>query len=214
MLAKLKPGDKLAMRWLMLWREPDAYRDDRSVWAKLVKDFAFADDPDTELAGAARTSGPNSEDRWHKVPPECAAVLHYQFVPWWRTQAKQAWYRCFALIREPQEAYRINAMYRATLDTRAAHTTAVPPGWLEGIAVPAGIQDLPGAWHLGAILEWFDEYGIEFFEPLQIWHVPELRDAFLETVGRRPRPTLHLPPRQRAASILASAAAAVKRGHD
>jgi hypothetical protein len=37
-------------------------------------------------------------------------------------------------------------------------------------------------------LTWFDRHGVEFFEPLEIWHVPALRAEFRRRVGRNPQP--------------------------
>ena len=34
---------------------------------------------------------------------------------------------------------------------------------------------------------WFEQHTPEFFEPLEIWHIPVLREAFERRVGRRPR---------------------------
>ena len=51
------------------------------------------------------------------------------------------------------------------------------------------------SWHQRDILAWFDQHGIERFEPLEIWHVPALREEFRRRTGRRPRPDRsYLPP--------------------
>jgi hypothetical protein len=191
-LAALEPGQKLAMQWLTLWKQPTEYREDESVWTRLFKDFAWADVPESELLGIARTAGDATTARWTRLPVERGAVLHYQFVPWWRAQTKQAWYRCAALVRHPETAYHLNRMYAITLDSASARTVSVPPAWVDGIMVPEGIADLPPAWHLDAMLALFDQHGIEFFEPLQIWHVPQLHEAFLEAAGREPQPLVRL----------------------
>lgn len=196
-LASLEPGGKLAMQWLTLWKSPFAYRQDGSVWTGLFKDFAFADigrtSHDYAFLGVSRTPGPNVEEEWVKLPPEQGAVLHYQFVPWWRTQVKQAWYRCSELMRSPGTAYDINLKYAATLDSPGAVVEPVPTSWLDGISIDGGVVELPPAWHLDAILSWFEEWGIETFEPLQIWHVPALREEFIRRVGREPVPLVRLP---------------------
>jgi hypothetical protein len=214
-LAALEPRQKLAMRWLTLWKRRDAYREDDSVWSGLYKDFAFADAPDDPAfdipyLGVARTPGDNDEARWARVPVERCAVLHFQFVPWERSQAKQAWYRCVELIREPGRAYDINRTYSISTDQPGARTAQVPLEWIEGLEVPAGIEQLPPAWHLERILEWFDEHGIEFFEPIAIWHVPQLHAEFVRRVGREPEPLLRLPPVRRVAHALAARARAAR----
>lgn len=213
-LADLPRGRKLAMQWLTLWKGPDAYRNDGSVWTNLFKDFAFADPGDSDhsyaFLGVARTPGDNSEQNWVKLPPARGAVLHYQFVPWRRCQVKQAWYRCSELIRSPDRAYDINRMYAISLDSPRAELTAVPREWLAGIDVPPDIAALPPAWHLAAIQAWFGEYGVTYFEPLQIWHVPELREEFVQKEGREPRPVTRLNPIRRVMRAIDSRGAAAK----
>ncbi len=191
----LKPSEKIAMQWLALWKSPRAYRDDKSVWSNNYKDFLFSDDGILTYVPAAgergwgtlRTPGQNDPSGWITLRPDQAAVAHFQFVPWRRFQAKQAWYRCCELVSDPNGAIRINAMYAPTLDDPSARLKQVPEGWLESITVPAGIADMPAAWHLEAIRKMFATFGCEHFEPLQIWHVPELREDFIATTGREPR---------------------------
>jgi glycosyltransferase involved in cell wall biosynthesis len=195
-LSQLEPGGKIAMQWVTLWKRPDTYRHDGSVWTNLFKDFAWADSDQGlhggDFMGIARTPGDNSAECWKRVPPAQAAVLHYQFAAWDRAQLKQAWYRCSELIRTPDRAFDINRMYAHGLDDRAARTLPVPEEWSQGIIVPADIaRSVPG-WQLDQILAWFDDRGIEFFEGLQIWHVPELHAEFVRRLGREPVPIVRI----------------------
>jgi glycosyltransferase involved in cell wall biosynthesis len=196
-LEALVPGQKLTMQWLTLWKAPDRYRDDDSVWSGLFKDFAFADDgalahDPAFLHGVGRTPGLN-DGTLVRADPDHGAVLHFQFVAWWRAQVKQAWYRCSELIHAPRQAYDINATYAITLDDPNARTSPVPPAWTYEIAIPVKIASLaPAQWHVDDIVRWFDRYGAEFFEPVEIWHVPELHKLFVERVGREPRPVVSL----------------------
>jgi hypothetical protein len=198
----LSAGQKLTMQWLTLWKAPDLYRDDASVWSGLFKDFAFADDGSLAhdaafLHGVGRTPGPN-DGALVRADPDRGAVLHFQFVPWWRAQVKQAWYRCSELIHAPRQAYDINCTYAITLDDPDAQTSRVPNAWMGDLAVPDGIESLvPAQWHLDDIVRWFDRYGVEFFEPIEIWHVPALRQIFVERTGREPRPAVSLTLAQR-----------------
>lgn len=198
LIESLKPGQKLALQWLTPWKSLFAFRDDASVWSNLVKDFVVCDDSDAKLDDGflhfGRTPGPNTETNWVRVEPEQGAVLHLQFAFWQRFQMKQAWYRCTELVRNPGNAFPINQRYAITLDDPHAHLKPIPPEWLAGIDIPSGLESLPPGWHLDEILAWFDQYEIAFFEPLQIWHIPELRGEFLDRVGREPRPLLHPPP--------------------
>jgi hypothetical protein len=105
-------------------------------------------------------------------------------------------------------------MYAITLDSATARTVSVPPAWVDGVTVPEGIADLPAAWHLDAMLALFDQHGIEFFEPLQIWHIPQLHEAFLEVVGREPQPVIRLSLAKRAKQAVSTRleGVAAKRG--
>ncbi len=194
-IAELGPGQKLAMQWLALWKDPLEYRDDASVWSNNYKDFAFADSLDliAELEserefGVYRTPGANVADDWRRIPVGSGAVLHFQFVPWRRFQAKQAWYRCAELIAAPDRAHHINRMYAPTLDDPRAVTTALPSDWHAGVAIPGGLSELASGWHIEETLKLFDEHGSEHFEPLEIWQVPELRERFVADLGREPVP--------------------------
>lgn len=203
-LEELPPGHKIAMSWLALWKSATRYRSDDSVWSNNIKEFAFSDREGYRYEGqwphrAGRTPGPKDRALWQTLAPEQGAVLHFQFTPWEMFQYKQAWYRCAELMRTPDLAPEINEMYRPTLDDPAARTVDVPRTWLAGLAIPSALEDLPPAWHREEMLGWIDERGIEFFEPLEIWHIPELRELFVARVGRPPCAAVRVPLRRRIA---------------
>lgn len=43
-ILELQPGDKYSMSWIQLWRSPNQYRFDSSVWSSCSGDFIFCDD--------------------------------------------------------------------------------------------------------------------------------------------------------------------------
>lgn len=190
-IKELKPGQKLSMQWVALWKSPYNYRNDNSVWSNNYKDFIVCDDLTSnfkeQFLSEARTQGVNNEQTLVKIKPEEGVVLHFQFINWDEFQLKQAWYRCSELINSPENALGINNTYSITLDDPTAETVSVPKEWLEGINIPENISHDKSSWHLEAILNFFDKYGIEFFEPLQIWHIQELYDEFLKRVKRKPK---------------------------
>ncbi len=73
--------------------------------------------------------------------------------------------------------------YSHAFDNPDADLKPVPEKWLEGLDISDNIAGLPPGWQLMQIMSWFDEHGIEYFEPLQVWHFPELRREFFRTVG-------------------------------
>lgn len=154
-IASLKPGQKLSMQWLALWKSPYCYRQDKSVWSNNFKDFVFCDDKQAEhdfaVFGVGRTPGANTADTLVNVPLEKGAVLHFQFASWPRFQLKQAHYRCWELIRYPQNAAEINQKYAITLDDPNARTVPIPAKWLHGVAIPQ-LNDAPVSRYLAEIL--------------------------------------------------------------
>ncbi|MEO5357096.1 MAG: hypothetical protein H7844_07350 [Nitrospirae bacterium YQR-1] len=191
-LKMLNPGQKFLMQWLALWKFPFFYRDDTSVWSNNFKDFMFCDDRKSEhdyaFLGVGRTVGKCTPENTIKISPSEGAVFHFQFVPWERFQIKQAWYRCSELIESPKEAVRINSVYAITKDDPNAKLTAVPPDWLDCLDIPENMNNLHGGWYLDEIFNFFETYGIRFFEPLEIWHISELKNEFIKHTGREPKP--------------------------
>jgi hypothetical protein len=107
-------------------------------------------------------------------------------VAWDRTQLKQAWYRCCELINGKRDARRINNAYRITLMNGNIPSHPVKDSWVEGLVLPENLNNVTNSWHLSEILNFFNTYGIEFFEDLQIWHISVLREEFIKRVGRTP----------------------------
>ena len=184
----VSPGDSLSFPWIQLWKSTREYRDD-GVWKNSLKEMAFFDD---RKADYNRT--PVINDHTSRIPilsgkkiSVTSPLLHLQFASWERTQIKQAWYRCSELVANPENAKKINHKYSPTLDTQVKLTPA-PTDWLKGAIVPElDSFEIAKSWHYRQIIDWFDQYSIEFFEGLQIWHIEVLHDQFIKRVGREPR---------------------------
>jgi hypothetical protein len=189
---ELKPGQKISLAWVALWKSASKYRDDRSVWSNLFKDFIFCDDGSSSYdfapLGVGRTPGATTDHNTIKVATNIGRVLHFQFVAWNRFQMKQAWYRCSELIQRLDSAHNINQKYAITLDDLTVGLQDVPRHWTQGLEIPAEVENSPVGWYFQAVRDYFEEQGIDFFESLQIWHIPALRDEFVRRIGREPRP--------------------------
>ena len=70
----------------------------------------------------------------------------------------------------------------------------MPEEWYNEIPLPS-VENFDPKWKdtsfvrkdlLPGIYKYFEDYGVEYFEPLDIWHVPQLRNYFLEHTGRHP----------------------------
>jgi len=185
----LKPGATIQMPWIQLWQTVKKYRND-DVWKDSQKIIAFVDNGKMDYE---RTFVIN--DHTSRVPTKDGTglisfntpLLHLQFVAWDRFQWKQSWYRCSELVQGKNARY-INNKYSPTLLSPDDKLLETPQDWLKDIILPADLHDTPAApWHKETILGYFREYGIGFFEPLQIWHIKELRGLFIQIQKRQPK---------------------------
>ncbi len=189
---RLAPGTAIDCRYLHLWNDPGRYRADQSHYAPQWKQVAYVDDRRSDFD---RTQHKTLHEP--RVPAEADApvvqsdevvLLHLQWLIPQRNQLKQAWYRCRELIDGARPAAAINAFYSVTLPNARIPTAAVRPPWVDGLTMPDLSVDRLPSWQEREILGWFDQHSPEFFEPLEIWHVPSLRAEFRRRVGRSPRP--------------------------
>ncbi|HZS43080.1 MAG TPA: glycosyltransferase [Candidatus Paceibacterota bacterium] len=186
-ISGLKAGQKLSMRWVTLWKSAPYERVD-GAWYNLYKDFIFADDGQATFENKNLSEGrtPGSNDQDLKFPSEKGVVFHLQFLAWNRNLYKQAWYRMQELVDGRRNAKRINHTYSITLDSSRVKTGPLPNVYQQELR---GISSLTANYseYKKEILNLFDQYGILFFEPLEIWHISDLKDEFLKRVGRLPK---------------------------
>jgi hypothetical protein len=195
--AELTVGRVVECRYYTLWNTPQLYRD-YSYYQPYWNRLGFVDDRRADYDRSL--SAPLHEPR---IPADAEApalrgenlpMLHLQWLIPQRNQLKQAWYRCRELL-DGRDAAAINEFYAVTFHAARVATSPVPPEWTADITFPSAGGDLAPSWHQRDILAWFDQYGIERFEPLEIWHVPALLQEFRRRVGRAPRPDRsYLPP--------------------
>ncbi|MES3005350.1 MAG: glycosyltransferase [Patescibacteria group bacterium] len=182
-------GNVFRFKWIQLWKNVNQYRDD-GVWKDNFKNIAFVDNKGVNeyrkefIINDHTTRVPDTNI--HKVIDIPYPLLHFHFVAWKRNQMKQCWYRCSELVEGLRNAKRINNTYRVTLMPERLICQPVLKEWTEGLIMPENLENISSSWHLQSILEFFDKYGIDFFEELQIWHVQELHDEFVKRVGREP----------------------------
>jgi hypothetical protein len=176
-----------------LWGRVDRYRDDHSYYRPLWKQMAIVDDRridyDRSIGLPLHQPRVAVADGGRCIRADAVPVFHLQWLIQNRNQMKQAWYRCREWMERAKTAAAINQFYSVTLPEPRVKTTRVPAAWVEGITFPdIAAVDREPSWQERDILQWFAERGPEFFEPLEIWHLPRLRDAFRRHAGRRPRP--------------------------
>ncbi len=188
-ISLLKPGQKLTMRWVNVWKNTQEYlNDNKSPFGYLWKDFVVCDSPDTnftnQFLSEARTPGTNKTPLM--LPENDGVVLHWQFARWQITQYKQALYRCLELIEGSRSARRINHTYSITLEDKTLKTQPLPKMWTTNLQLPL-IKSADINWYQQELQKLFLKYGIELFEPLQIWHNLELQQLFIEKTGYKPK---------------------------
>jgi len=188
-ISKLKPGQKMSLRWVQTWKSLNDYLDDRtSPFGYLWKDFIFCDDGVSVFGDKFLSESRTPESVLfpeYKLPEETGVVIHWASSDWNAVQHKQAWYRCTELVEGTRNAFRINVTYSDTLDKSSLLVRPLPYSWIAGIILPEKSRDIT---RLSSIIEYFNKYGVQFFEKLDIWHIPELESVFMKEVGRKPQP--------------------------
>jgi hypothetical protein len=190
---QMTPARAISLRYIHLWKSLSRYRDDWSQYGPTWKVMAwrddrrmdFARDPDRRPLHEPRT--PVDEDPRPLQAPD-VPVLHLQFAMWQRNQMKQAWYRALEWMDGRRTAGDINGQYAITFEPLFVRTSPLPADWLDGVTIPGESVSGQPTWHDAEMLRLFDEKGVEFFEPLEIWHLPLLRREFRRRTGRQPRP--------------------------
>ena len=83
----LKPGQKLGMQWVFLWKSCYFYMDDkRSLFTNNYKDFIFCDRPDMQhdyaFMHVGRTPGENTKENSIILSNKEGVCLHFAYVDW------------------------------------------------------------------------------------------------------------------------------------
>ena len=188
-ISQLEPGEKAQLQWLALWKSCTHYRHDHTVWSNNFKDFIVHDDPaltyEYEFMCEGRTIGWHDDNTLRKLEVEHGAVLHYQFAYFNNFLLKQAWCSIGELVQQgPGAIHNINAKYSICYLDDSVGMREMPAEWIEGIPLP-DIPNFDPTWNekyfmrknlLPDIYRHFDEYGVEYFKDLNVWHIPQLRN--------------------------------------
>lgn len=184
------PGTQFEMSWIHPWKAGDRYRVD-GVYRTLGKRVGWVDNGEylherKYVINAHTSAIPKCDGPVIRLE---TPMLHLQFMAWERLQWKQAWYRCSEHIAHTISARRINNKYSQTMETKSVILEPMPRSWKESLdIIPQSSFTEGPIWQKEAVFKWIDEYGIGYFEPLEIWQLPELRELFKNTVGREPTP--------------------------
>ncbi len=176
-ILELKPGQKMHLNFFNLWRSVNQYRNDSSVWKPRLIDCIFCDDGvcSYKNEGFIHTSHipRNLKGKLVILANPNYGLMHFQFVNWRNLLIKQAWYRCLEKVRYPNKSVReINNLYAPSKNEQGIQTSPVPSTWFLGYDFfdPATLQ-IAEQWREKQVLEWFEEFGKEFFTDLDIWDI-------------------------------------------
>lgn len=186
----VKPGTSFSFQWVQLWRNPEFYRDDSSVWSNLYRPFAFIDDRKTNYKpGFAHLSIVPEDFVDQAIKIDEIKVLHYQFVDFERMLMKQRWARLleFGKYTQPNfiKSIILNNKYFITKDEEDIRLTQVKSSLIE--AYPTFHKKSPTeSWHVEKSKEFIEEYGADNLKWLDIWDYdwnkfPDKRNVFHKT---------------------------------
>jgi len=205
--SELRDGVVVDALYCHVWNDPAIYRTGLGGYAPYWKAVAIVDDRRREYDRSR--SLPFHEERVPiaadsvRLRADDAPVFHLQWLLPNRSQMRQAWYRCREWLHGERGCRAINEQYAGTLPEWHVPTSRIPAEWLDGLTLPDSAVDKEPPWQYAEIIAWFDTRGIEFFEPLEMWHVPLLRQEFRRRTGRNPRSdrSHHLPLSRRTRSL-------------
>lgn len=187
-IASMQRGETLYLPWIFVMQDGKdlCFNPKEKLF---YKDFIFYDDGVSiyrkQFLSEERTPGSHTHKRY--FPFEKGYVLHFQKLAQKRNQLKQAWYRCNELIEGARSARRINATYHHSKETGILNKELLQDAFVtlnfDTINQNAGYE-----FYVSQITALFEQKTISFFEPLDIWDIPELRELFIGEISREPKP--------------------------
>jgi len=184
-----KIGDSFRFPWVQLWKSIK-YFNNTGPWYRNYQRIAWVDDGKTDYGDEVVIN-----DHTSRVPfgflrncrrIDSVPIIHLQWLSWQKTQLKQALYRCTELVKDPKNYIAINSAYAHSLDCKKTRLSKTSVEWTYSPESLNLVEKFKPTWHQQEIYRLFDNYGILFFEPLQIWHIAELENEFIKRVGRKP----------------------------
>ena len=174
--------------WIQLWGTTEKHRAD-SVWKNNYKAIAFLDDGtvDYERKKVLNDHTGRVPKCMKEIKVDRFPLLHYQYIDLRQAEIKQAWYRCSELM-SGNDPKKINHKYSVAKNDTKVVLQSAKKEWFKNLPTIQIQYDIETDWRYEEIIRWFDSKGIEFFEPLDIWHAKNLKEIFIEKIGRLPKP--------------------------
>lgn len=172
-IKSLKPGDRLLLNWIHLWKSANLFRSDEG-WRYRFKDFIFCDDGycsyNSDFIHTSRTPLGLS-GKSHYLDCNTYGMLHFQFINWANLIKKQSWYKCLERIRLPAKSIdAINERYLFSMDTSNVETSPIEIIWVSDYDFyNPNLFNMQEEWRTVQIKEWVQEYGKDYFNGLDFW---------------------------------------------
>jgi hypothetical protein len=192
----LESGQKLLISWVNLANHGLSYYTVDSPFPPTLKDFVVADSPDLSYSKGDwamhfdRTPSSNKGADPVIAPSNGGAILHMQHLDQALYELKQAKYKCLELTKTGVSPFQINENTRFTLAT-SENFQDLPVEYRF-----MGFQQTSNEWAINDTLSeiylLFDQFGLLYFEKLEIWRALSLQNYFTKKTGRFPRNFYHL----------------------
>ncbi len=165
----LSPGDWLSCSWINLYEDAQKYHR-----TQILKPFIFCDDGIAEYDDSIRIHASRIPEKLsgteHILKPTFAYdLLHFKYINWENVVLRNAWYQCLIAIMWPKIPRKeLGIFYQQKLEQQTGNLTNVNPAWFDYHFFSLEDFAKPDHWRTQQMLEWFKEYGHEYFQDLSI----------------------------------------------
>jgi glycosyltransferase involved in cell wall biosynthesis len=173
LIYKMQPGDRIQMHWISLWKSIHQFRSDANS-----KNIIFCDDGqcyyEPRLIHVPRIPENLKNGVCTSVQPYLTfGLLHFQATNWFNMEIRRAWYHCFLKIRKTDySAQTINKICSPQYEDAQITLMNCPKEWYNGYPFfKPEVYEARDRWRERQILNWFNQYGQDYFKDLHIWHI-------------------------------------------
>lgn len=185
---KLNYGTTIYLKWTQLWKDVNKYKSG-PIWNPW-KALAFKDDKKINYENkvvmndhSKRVPVGNKKKKITKVP-----LIHIQWLYYKHALLKQYWYSCIEHVTNNLSIDDINWKYIYSKKLTIGRERLLEKEYISDLN-PENIEKnfyVKNDWRFKEINDLFETYGIENFEKLAIWDLEELKNLFIQKVGRLP----------------------------
>jgi len=177
LMMRMKPGESFTMPWV------DVTSPTTTLTTFIPKAFVLCDDQKNNFKSAfihvPRVPYIQSSTIMLDLP---YAVLHFQLLNRPKHEYKKIWYMMSEFEKGTRTAFRINTTYTSINYTeKAFDITSLYHSQLPNQ------QDDHHQWHREKVYDILRKKGTVFFEPLDMWYLPDLKALFIKENKRQPR---------------------------